>query len=110
MRVGTGVGLSLRREQLQVLLADFAVIQVLLLDVVPRLLKAALHVPVTDGAANVEQSSQSSLQSAVLEANAILSVPWKAFQRSQSSKRLDLDAHNRILFTTSFALLLESGG
>ena len=44
MRVGSDVGLSLRREQLQVLLADFAVIQrVLLPDVVPQLLEAALH-------------------------------------------------------------------
>ena len=95
------------------LLADFAVIQrVLPPDVVPQLLEAAPmpHAPVTDGSANinVEQSSHCSLQSAVLEANAILSAQRQASQRSHSSKRLDLDAHNRILFTTSFALLLQS--
>ena len=60
-----------------------------------------LHALVTDRATNVEQSSHCSLQSAVVEANAILSVPWQAFQRSHSSKRLDQDAHNRILFTTT---------
>ena len=33
----------------------------------------------TMGAVNVEKSSHCFLQSAVLEANAILSVPWKVF-------------------------------
>ena len=48
--------------------ADFAVIRVLLPDVVPQLLEAALHAPVTDRAANVEQSSHCFLQSTILEA------------------------------------------
>ena len=62
--------------------ADFAVIRVLLPDVVPQLLEAALHALVTDRAANVEQSSYCFLQSTILEANAILSVPFLTWSRS----------------------------
>ena len=67
--------------------ADFAVIRVLLPDVVPQLLEAALHAPVTDRAANVEQSSHCFLQSTILEANAILSVPWQVFHSSKAFGR-----------------------
>ena len=77
--------------------------RVLLPDVVPQLLEAALHAPVTKGAVNVEKSSHCFLQSAVLEANAILSVPWQVFQRSHSSKWLDRVAKDDLLevFTQS---------
>ena len=57
--------------------ADFAVIRVLLPDVVPQLLEAALHAPVTDR-----------------KTNAILSVPWQVFH---SSKRLDRLSRERRL-------------
>ena len=93
------------------LLADFAVVQrVLLPDVVPQLLEAALHAPVTDGAASVEQSSHCFLQSAVLEANAKLSVPRQVFQRSHSSKRLDRVAKDDLLevFSTNRTVFLPT--
>ena len=51
----------------------------------------------TMGAVNVEKSSHCFLQSAVLEANAILSVPWQVFQRSHSSKWLDRIAKDDLL-------------